>query len=87
MIRLLTIGVVMFSGCIGTKSVPGVPYGYPPVPPEPEWVEYSRTPVVEKNETDAGTNYTVSDEFIRNHLLHVEYINILREWKQEHILP
>ena len=59
------------------------PRPFPPMPPEPDWVVYSRKPVVEKIEK----NYLVSDEFVESSLQHKQYTDKVLKWKLENAIP
>tara|TARA_R100000951_G_scaffold50728_3_gene42826 strand:+ start:4905 stop:5186 length:282 start_codon:yes stop_codon:yes gene_type:complete len=49
----------------------------PPLPPTPEWVGYTRRPILSK----FGNNFIVSDEFITKATQEHRFVEKVLEWK------
>ena len=53
------------------------------MPPEPEWIVFTRQPIVEKNDN----NFVVSDEFVEKALQQKKHLDRIKAWKLENQVP
>ena len=55
---------------------------FTPFPAEPDWVEFTRKPVVRSIVADDYKNFEVSDELVKKNLQQVDYIERVSSWKK-----
>lgn len=74
-------------GCETTASSDKI-LVYSPFPIEPEWVLYTRKPVINSYTSDNGDeNYVISDELMKKTLQMSDYLEKINNWKTENSIP
>ena len=58
-----------------------------PHPIEPEWVTFSRQPVIKSYKVGDVQNYEVSDEFVERSLQLQDYQDRIKKWKRKNLIP
>lgn len=85
----------MFVGCATTSeekstsndAVVATLTSAKPHPTQPDWVTFTRKPVIKSYDVDGKKNYEVSDQFIERSLQLQNYKERIDSWKKENLIP
>jgi hypothetical protein len=80
---IATFFAAMLCSCATTSTEPKLS-DIQPSPVEPEWVTYTRAPIVATLEDN---NFAVSDEFVKKSAQQQNYIKKIQTWKTINSLP
>lgn len=72
---------LLMVGC--ASSQPKHSDKYQPMPVEPVWEQFTRAPIVKKEED----NFIVSDEFVKKSVQQKKYIDKVKRWKVVNNIP
>ena len=89
---LLLLLPIIFGGCTlspdpGTEDSMREIFRPDPSPVEPEWVTFTRKPIVQSFDRYDNTNFEVSDQFIERTLQQKDYIDRVKKWKKDNLIP
>jgi len=79
------IGILIISNVVisCTTSVEYVKIQHPAMPVEPEWVKFTKQPIIEK----IGNTFIVTDQFIEKSAQQHDYVQRVRKWKIQNSVP
>jgi len=77
-------GILLISSFIScTTTVEYVKVQHPAMPVEPEWIKFSKQPIIEK----IGDTFIVSDQFVEKAAQYQDYTQRVRKWKITNSVP
>ena len=77
----------MMASCATSPSGGGNLIKYTPHPVEPNWVNFTRKPVISSAMENGKKNYKVSDQFVEKALQANDYIKRIKKWKKDNVIP
>ena len=79
------VGIVTISSCLLSCSttVEYVKVQHPAMPVEPEWIKFSKQPIIEK----IADTFIVSDQFVEKAAQQQDYVQRVRKWKSINSVP
>jgi len=83
---LLILTMCCLTSC-ATTGGNGKGFNYTPHPLEPDWVEFTRKPVISSATENGKKNYKVSDQFVEKALQSNDYIKRVKKWKRDNVVP
>jgi hypothetical protein len=80
---LAGLTLLLLGNCTTVKEA-----SIPALPVEPEWVSYTRAPIIGKTITDEDdVNFVVTDEFVKKAAQEHRYLNKIKRWKVVNRVP
>lgn len=58
-----------------------------PHPVEPDWVTFTRKPIIRHYKMEEFENYEVSDQFMERALQLQDYADRIKTWKRKNLIP
>jgi len=77
-------GILLISSLVScTTTVEYVKIQHPAMPIEPEWIKFSKQPIIEK----IADTFIVTDQFVEKAAQQNEYVQRVRKWKAINSVP
>jgi hypothetical protein len=73
--------------CLVSCATPPAKNNYNVFPIEPEWVAFTREPVIDSVSSQDGTNFIVTDELVKKAIQQKNYIEKVKEWRTVNNVP